>query len=116
MKPCACGCPQQARGNSAYASDACRARAWKARVGYGHQARRKARANGRKRKDSGVRPYLNIHEARELLAGRVPATVAAKVAAKLDKPAEPIPGQLDILTALEETHGHTTDSPQAPAA
>jgi hypothetical protein len=46
---CACGCNQPTRGNSAYASDACRARAWRERVGYGPQKRPEGRTNGKQR-------------------------------------------------------------------
>ena len=35
---CGCGCGQPKRGKSAYASDACRTRAWKQRVGYARNA------------------------------------------------------------------------------
>lgn len=44
---CDCGCGKPKRGKSAYASDACRARHWKDRVGYGPQTPRKGRSNGK---------------------------------------------------------------------
>lgn len=55
---CACGCPEPARGKSAYASDACRARAWRQRVGYGPQKPLQGRSNGKTRaaRPSDVRP------------------------------------------------------------
>lgn len=43
---CGCGCGAPARPNGSYASDACRARAWKARRHYGPQKPLGARSNG----------------------------------------------------------------------
>jgi hypothetical protein len=54
----------------------------------------------RKRKGTGISIYLSVAECRELAEGRVPESVRRKAAKKL-KPADPLPGQLDILTALE---------------
>lgn len=53
---CGCGCGAPARPNGSYASDACRARAWKARRNYGPQEPLEARSNGnvRRSKPSGV--------------------------------------------------------------
>ncbi len=47
---CACGCRQATRGESRYASDACRARAWRERVGYGPQKPLQSRSNGKQRR------------------------------------------------------------------
>lgn len=54
---CACGCPLPARPNGRYATDACRAKDWKRRTGYGRPAPRKGRANANRRapKPSDVR-------------------------------------------------------------
>lgn len=63
----------------------------------------------------GVRLYISALEAAELMEGRVPASVAAKVRAKL-KPAAPIEGQTDLLTELariEEPDGNARSSSTA---
>lgn len=50
VRTCACGCNTSLAGmrpEARYASDACRARAWKDRTGYADPRRRKAARNGR---------------------------------------------------------------------
>lgn len=56
-----------------------------------------------------LRLWVRESEARALLALPIPETVRAKLLAKLDKPPEPILGQLDILTAITEQEDHTND-------
>lgn len=48
-----------------------------------------------------MRPYLSTNEALELLKLPIPPSVRTKLESKL-KPAGPLPGQLDIVTELEE--------------
>lgn len=43
---CGCGCGKPKAGRSAYASSACRTRAWKRRVAYGPQKPLQGRSNG----------------------------------------------------------------------
>lgn len=64
-----------------------------------------------------MRLYVTTDEARELAAGRVPASVETKAKAKL-KPAPPIPGQTDIFDQLEDSRDDnaTRRQPEAPAA
>lgn len=62
-----------------------------------------------------MRLYISTAEARELVAGHVPATVAEKAKAKL-RPAALIPGQTDIFDQLEDRYGNATRQPEAPAA
>ncbi len=54
---CACGCNKPRHGRSLYASDACRARAWRARVNYGPQKPRKSRSNGNTRRSGRQASY-----------------------------------------------------------
>jgi hypothetical protein len=65
-------------------------------------AQKPARARSN-RKGNGVRLYISTAEAEALLRGEISPGVVAKVRAKL-KPADPLPGQLDIVTELEEQH------------
>lgn len=105
---CGCGCPLPARPNGLYASDACRARAWKARRNYGPQEPRKGRSNGRRRSrdGNGVKLYVTPAEAEALARGVVLPSLATKATAKL-KPAAQIAGQqsiYDVLTEEQDAH------------
>lgn len=61
------------------------------------------RPDNRKRKGTGISIYLSVAECRELAEGRVTESVRRKAKRKL-QPAEPPPGQLDIVTELEKDH------------
>lgn len=112
MKTCARnGCDNHVRSRHArarYCSNACKSQGWRDREGYVLTAVRKACQTPKRRATrdgNGMRLYVSTAEARELAAGRTPATVAAKASAKL-KPADPLPGQQSIYDALtEESHG-----------
>jgi hypothetical protein len=115
------GCPNPVtRSNQLYCSQGCRTAAWRARHGLILQTRPNPLLRRKSRDGVGIRPYLTPTEADELIAGRVPASVVAKLEAKL-KPPEPLPGQLNIIDALEGTTPHAchslngTTDPQAPA-
>jgi hypothetical protein len=68
--PCDCGCGRPREGRSAYASDACRARAWKARHNYGPQKPRKSRTNGNPKRSG---RQISYRKAVEVLAAHLAA-------------------------------------------
>lgn len=84
-----------------YCSHAHRQEAWKEKHGYRLYGRKKASQRRKSREGRGVRPYLSTNEALELLKLPIPSSVRAKLESKL-KPPDPLPGQLDIVTELEE--------------
>jgi hypothetical protein len=88
-----------------YCSHAHRQEAWKEKHGYRLYGRKKASQRRRSREGQGVRPYLSTDEALELLKLPIPASVRAKLESKL-KPADPLPGQLDIVTELAKENEH----------
>lgn len=75
---CACGCPEQARGKSAYASDACRARAWRQRVGYGPQKRLQGRSNGKTRASRPSDVRVTYQQAYEVLVRELGSPLRAR--------------------------------------
>lgn len=84
------------RPDALHCSPAHRLAAWRAENDPEHAP---PRPNKRKRKGTGISIYLNKREIAELAAGNVPDSVVEKAKKKL-KPALPMRGQTDILTAL----------------
>lgn len=106
---CGCGASLEDRNRKAlYASDACRARGWKARTGYGPQRPRKDRANGRSRQRQ---PELRVsyrktvdHLANWLEAGGEPPAMARRHAEQVIGAAL-TPHQRDALARIRAREG-----------